>query len=700
MIQPEAVDPRTSGITPNGATGVHVDAAGESPWPSVTVDADLGRAQREWVHTNGAGAYASSTLACMHTRRYHGLLVAALDPPRGRHVYLSHVDAIITVPRPPSPQDGSEGPPAGQRSRSGNRPSGNLRWELSKHQFPSVDPELTPFYLKRFDQDPLPRFTYAVAGGELTLTLALVRGENALVLRYGWQGPQPIQMSLRPLLAARGFHELQREHGAMRQRVELRAGEMRVQPRRELPRICFGFDGTFVGSPDWWRRFEYLTERDRGLDFEEDLWTPGVFEVRLDDRPNWLVASVERLPAGEPEALFEAARRALLAEDPGPTVPLLTRRLTIAAETYRADLAHHPGVVAGYPWLEVRGRHTLIALPGLYLVTKKTDGALRILRQMIGHMRDGLLPNRLPDAGGDTEFDTADATLWLFEAARLVAEILGDDHPFLTDEMLLALRDAFETALRGTHHGIHVTTEGLFAAGLPGDSVTWMDARVNGRAVTSRAGCPVELSALWARGCETLARLARAAGDSGLTARALAECRRTRTVSQARFWCDATGYPYDVISEAENGPRDCAIRPNAVLALAVDPASFTPERAMKILERAARDLLTPVGLRTLAPSDPRYAAHYGGGVESRDHAYHNGTVWPWLLGAYIRAARHAGSATKEELGRLVATCADNAIGVGQVPEIADGSHPHRANGCVGQAWSVAELLRALLWDLA
>ena len=221
------------------------------------------------------------------------------------------------------------------------------------------------------------------------LTVALVRGENAVVLRYAWRGPQPMQVSLRPLLAVRGFHQLMRENGGMLQRVELRAGEMRVKPRRELPRICFRFEGTFVGSPDWWRRFEYLTERDRGLDFQEDLWTPGVFEVRLSDRPTFLMASVERFPDGEPEELLEASRAALLAEDPGPSVSLMVRRLAVAADAYRADLTQHPAIIAGYPWFEVWGRDTLIALPGLYLVTKKTDSALRILRELIGHMQDG-----------------------------------------------------------------------------------------------------------------------------------------------------------------------------------------------------------------------------------------------------------------------------------------------------------------------
>jgi predicted glycogen debranching enzyme len=687
------LDGRPAPLDGGGPLPAGADAP--APYPAVSVRHELSRARKEWLHTNGAGAYASSTLAGMHTRRYHGLLVAALDPPRGRHVLLSHVDVGVSTEARPGAGASSARPPS--------RP----KWELAKHQFPGVDPEATPFYLERFDQDPLPRWTHRVAGGELEITLGLVRGENAVVLRYAFRGPQPVLLALRPLLAVRGFHALQRENGGMIQRVELRAGEagageMRVQPRRDLPRICFRYEGTFVGSPDWWRRFEYLAERDRGLDFEEDLWTPGLFEVPLDGAPGYLVAAVEKLPPGEPEALLEAARAALLAEDPGPRAAPLTRRLTLSAEVFRADLARSPGVIAGYPWFEVWGRDTLIALPGLYLVPGKVDGALRILRELIGAMQDGLVPNRIPDAGDPPELHTADATLWLFEAARHVADALGDGHPFVTDELLLALHDAFEAALRGTRNGIHVTAEGLFAAGLPGDSLTWMDARVNGKAITSRAGCPVELTALWARGCDTLARLARATGDVALVDRATAERNRARRAFQARFWCAESGYPYDVISAAAEGEgafHDASVRPNAVLALAVDPACFTVEQADAVLARARRDLVTPAGLRTLAPGQQGYVGRYLGGVAGRDGAYHQGTVWPWLVGAYVRAALRRGG-DRAELTALVVSAAGNELALGHVPEIAGGDAPHVPAGCVAQAWSVAELLRAAVWDLA
>ncbi|WP_438019586.1 amylo-alpha-1,6-glucosidase [Sorangium sp. So ce315] len=685
-----------------------------SPWPHVRVHGQLSIARKEWLHTNGAGAYASSTIACMHTRRYHGLLVAALDPPRRRHVMLSHVDASV---RPLRPQ-----------SSPADRRASWPRWDLAKHQFPGIDPEASSFFLERFDQDPLPRWAYALPGGEIEVTLGLVRGENAAVLRYAWSGADPVMLTLRPLLAARHMHQLLRENGGISQKVELRAspargapgagrdrrdsppsGEVRVQPNRALPRICFRYQGTFVGSQDWWRRFEYLGEQDRGLDFLEDLWTPGHFETVIGAEPIHLLVAVGALPEDEPEDLLAAASAAIRAEDPGPRRPLLERRLCIAAEAFRADAAARPGVIAGYPWFEVWGRDTLISLPGLYLVPRKTEAAIRVLRAMIDAMQDGLVPNRLPDAGEPADFHTADATLWLFEAARLLADAVGDAHPFVAGELLGALRDAFEAALRGTRNGIHITADGLFAAGRTGDGaidgLTWMDARVGGRAVTPRAGCPVELTALWAKGSETLARLARAAGDERLAERAEAAVSAARRAFAARFWCEETSYPYDVISERAEGPdafRDASIRPNAVIAVAVDPACFTPEQASALLERARLELVTPVGVRTLAPSDPAYAPRYQGGPDARDTAYHQGTAWPFLLGFYARAARR--HSTPDEhviplLQRLVASAAANEIALNQVPEVASGEPPHHPGGCVAQAFSVAELLRVLAWDL-
>ncbi len=653
-------------------------------YPHMDVRGDLavGRS-REWVLGNGAGAYASSTIACLHTRRYHGLLVAALDAPRGRHVTLSHVDVTVNVPAKP-------GTPRGV-------------WDLAKHQFPGFDPDRGSFYLQRFDQDPLPRWTYAVAGGQLEVLLALVPGENAAVLRYTWRGPQPIICTLRPLLAMRHIHDIMREHGAMEQRVELRAGEMRVRPMRALPRLCFRFEGTFVGSPDWWRRFEYLEERARGLDFQEDLWTPGVFEIRLDPAgvPNYLVIGVEKAPEGAPEAIVAAAIQAITSADPGPEHSTLERRLSLATHLYRADAAPKPSIVPAYPWIDSWGRESLMALPGLYFETGKVNEAMAIVRTMLESMPEGLLPNRLLDQGGGIDTAAADTTLWLFEVTRGFADLLGETHPFVKDELLPVLTNVFELVLRGAPHDVRITREGLFAAGRPGDALTWMDARVRGKAITPRAGCAVELTALWARACHTLARIASAAGLGALADRADTACHRARTAFHSRFWCEETSYPYDVISAVDGGEgvfHDATIRPNAVLALALDPPCFSPDRARATLIRARADLVTPAGLRTLAPTDAAYIGRCQGTVDERYAAYHQGSVAPWLLGPYARAVRSALPADDPlavELPNLIASVAQRELAVGHVSQLAHGDSPHQSIGCWAHALGVAELLRAL-----
>lgn len=652
-----------------------------SIWPHVSVGRDLGRAlAREWVVGNGAGAYASSTVACMHTRRRHGLLVAALDPPRGRHVVLSHVDVTVSVPpKPGTPRE---------------------IWDLAKHQFPGIDPERGAFWLDRFDQDPLPRFTYAVAGGELEVALALVRGENAAVLRYTWRGPQPVVLTLRPLLAMRHMHALMREHGAMEQRVELRAGEMRVRPMKVLPRLCFKFEGTFVGSPDWWRRFEYLVERDRGLEFQEDLWTPGVFEIRPDPAgvPNFLLVGVDKLPEGKPEALFAAAENAIRGEDPGPDRPELERKLAVAAQIFRADLSPMPSIVSGYPWAEPQGRDALVALPGLYLATGKVERAMEVARAILSGMQDGLIASRLADESNGAETMSIDATLWLFEAARCFADALGDSHAFVQGELLPALTTSFETFLRGGPGAARVTADGLLAVGRPGEPVSAADAKAIGRKAPPHGGCVVEIAALWARACFTLARLAHAAGQGALADRADIACRRARAAFQARFWCDATSYPFDSIDESDASRKDASIRPFAVLALSVDPACFSQESARATLERARAELVTPAGLRTLAPSDAGYRGRFGGSMAEREAATDQGGAMPWLLGAYARAVKSCLPAEDPlalEIPALVLSASSNPIIVGQTPLVAAGDPPHAPNGCPAHALAVAELLRVV-----
>ncbi len=649
-------------------------------WPTLRVEGELERARIEWLHTNGAGAYASSTVAQMHTRRYHGLLVAALDPPRKRHVIVSHMDASVET--------------------------SGARYDLDTHQFPNVAPTAGYKHLMRFSQSPLPHWTWQFPTGSLEQTMSLVQGQNAAVFRYVWKGHSSVLLRVRPLMALRPFHALVREHGSMVQSVELRQGEVRVRPIPSLPRVVFGHSSTFIGSPDWWHRFEYLAEQERGLDFQEDLWTPGMFSSELlPGIANFIVAALDALPDRDPSELVREAEDILASQDPGPCHSRAWRTLSAARHAFVANKTEEPSIIAGYPWFEVWGRDTLIALPGLLLVQRETDVARNVLRTMVRHMKDGLVPNRLPDEGKPAEFHAADATLWLFEAARLFVELAGQSDAFVQGELFDALVSAFEWAERGTRHNIHVTAEGLFAAGDAGLALTWMDAKIGDWVVTPRAGLPVELQALWARACDTMANLATALGKVDLAVRAKDAHARCLFSFRRRFWCEETGYPYDVICESpgETAWSDRSIRPNAVIALAVEPRLFDAHQTQSILAVAERDLVTPAGLRTLAPQCDGYSGRYGGGIKDRDSAYHQGTVWPFLLGFYVRAAmrqRPRDPNVRHSLEQLVESVLKNALALGQVPEVADADPPHRPGGCVAQAWSVAELLRALAWDLA
>jgi predicted glycogen debranching enzyme len=650
-----------------------------SVWPSVVTGGELEPAEGEWLHTNGAGAYAMSTLALMHTRRFHGLLVAALEPPLKRHVILSHAETTISV--------------------------GRRNYSLSTHRFPDIAP--TPGYrlLQAFHQDPLPRWTYRLGRGELERRLCLVRGANALILEYTWRGKGQAQLALRPLLPMRPIHQLRSEHGGLLQVVGLKRQQVRIRPVKELPEVVFGHEQVFVGSPDWWRRFEYSEDQRRDVHYSEDLWTPGVFEMVLEPNvPARLTVAVGQLPEGDPEQLMHEAERVLLAQDPGTHHSIPVRVLWIAAEQFRAVECERPATLAGYPWLDVRTRDSLVALPGLYLCQGLYHEACRNLRRLLAVMEDGLLPSGIPEEGRTAEDSpniSVDASLWLFEGARQLTRKLGVEHEFIQSELYPALKAVFERVHRPGRDLVWLDPSGLLASHSPDTPLTWMDARAAGGIVTPRNGMAVELQALWSNACRTLASLAAAAGETEIVERARTAGGRTRQAFLEHFWCKASNYPYDCIDEHLNS-TDAAIRPNALLALSLDPELFTRQQAEAIVQRAREKLLTSRGLRTLDPADDNYLGYYEGSMDSRRAAYHQGVVWVYLLGAFARASLRLYPDDFElhmELKRLALSAMQNNPVLGQVAQVAAGDAPHNPGGCPAQAWSVAELLRTLQWGL-
>lgn len=654
----------------------------DGPWPMVHVGGELENAEQEWLHTNGTGAYAMSTVALMHTRRHHGLLVASLENLQ-RYVVISHVETTIEV--------------EGRTHR------------LSTHQFPNVAP--TPGYrmLETFAQDPLPRWVFGVGRGSLERTLCLVRGHNAVVLGFTWTGKEAAKCKLRPLMPLRRSEELTREHGAMLQRVTLRPGEVDVQPVLTLPNVRFRHSGMFMGSPDWWRRFEYLEDRGRYEDFQEDMWSPGIFELDLvPGRTEYLVVAVGDLPERPPtEWVMEAAEH-LMAQDPGHDWDPAVRALSVAAEAF--VLEPDCSILAGYPWLDVWSRDVALALPGVHLARGHIERAGRCLTLLCRQLSGGLLPTRLfqnpegtegSDVEGTRSEPALDATLWLFEAARLYAAKTGYQDPVLREVVYPALREIFEILTSGSSPHAWITPEGFLENGGPG-ALTWMDARTHTHLVTPRKGLAVELQALWSRACDTLAFFARNAGDTPLAEAASSAASAVRAQFRHRFWCNQTGYPFDCVSgtrHAGDAWADPSVRPNALIALALDPELFEPWQRRALLERCDRDLLTPRGLRSLAPTEPNYVGHVGGTVAERQASYHQGPVWPYLLGSYVRATLlvHGDDpAVPQRLRELVESALEDGIALGQIAQTADGDPPHRWRGSPAQASSVAVLLDLLL----
>lgn len=658
----------------------------DGPWPTVETNGSLAPAEREWLHTNGAGAYSMSTIALMHTRRHHGAFVAALPRPLGRHVIMSHAESQVTLE------------------------SERRSYRLSTHQFPGVAP--TPGYrqLLSFSIDPIPRWVFQIGSYKLERKFCLVRGKNAIVMAYTFHGRGTARLQVRPLMPLRPVDKLVREHGGMMQVISLKPGAVEIQPVPELPPVVFGHEGMFMGSPDWWRRFEYLADRSDGIPFQEDIWTPGVFEMVLEpERTTYLVASVGPLPQTPAAELIQEVEQFMLSQDPGEDQPPAVRVLSIAAEQFCHELSDPPAICAGYPWHSILVRDWVMAMPGLLLARGKLDTLARVLPVVLSSMRGGLLPellpSRVPERGVKRSKPLPDATLWLFELARELERHAGIDHPLLKNLLFPALVRAFVRFRRRTRTLVWSSSDGLLANGARTVALTWMDAHVGANFVTPRAGLAVEHQALWTSGTATLARLARRYGHERLSVLASETCERARTAFRARFWCDETDYPYDVLSETGDTAdswSDPSIRPNALIALAVDPELFEDWQGQCIIERVRSELLTPHGVRSLSPADPRYIGQFAGTVDDREAAYHCGTAWTHLLGFYARAALQLAPDDMDvyyDLRGLLEQAVDSGLVLGQVAQLADGDAPYRARGCPAQATSIAELLRALVIDL-
>ncbi len=608
------------------------------------------------------GGFASSTIAGLNTRRYHGLLIAATKPPVGRMLLLSKLEETLVV----------EG----------------RRYDLAANRYPGVVHPQGQLLLKEFRMDPGPVFVYEIEGLELEKSVRMVRGENATTIRYelrapGGAIPEGCRLELRPLIAFRDYHATAHENSALDPRFETDGGSVKLTPYAGLPSLYLNHSGADIQPAGYWfRNFEYDRERERGLDFREDLFNPLVLVFDLDRGATATVRA-----STEPQA----AQRTVEAPASGPAVSVPAR----AADRFLVERGSHTTVIAGYHWFGDWGRDTMIALPGLTLATGRYDAAKSILLAFAGVVDRGMLPNRFPDGGEAPEYETVDATLWFFEAVRALAAHTGD-YEFVRAHLYGVLADMVAWHERGTRYGIHTDSDGLLAAGAPGVALTWMDARIGDRPVTPRRGKPVEIQALWYNALRVMEDLADRYGNAADSRHYRAAADRARNSFAKLFWNAAAGCLYDAI---DGDARDASMRPNQIFAVSLFHQMLPPDKAKAVVDAVERELLTPYGLRSLAPGDPRYRGRYEGDPASRDSAYHQGTVWPWLMGPFVSAylyvhghSRAAQKQAKQWLAALERYAAEE--GVGQVPEVFDGDAPQRAGGCIAQAWSVAELLRA------
>jgi glycogen debranching enzyme len=626
--------------------------------------------RREWLVTNGRGSYAMGTVAGTLTRRYHGLLIAALDPPVARRLVVPSLQLDV-------------------RYRGADYHLATNRW-ASGIRVPEGRRLIESFALI----DGVPTWTYELGDALLEVAVAMRYGADCTAVAvHALRAAEPLTVTARLLVADRDHHggDLP-DPAAFALRLESDRAEIGLPAcGRTLHVAVPGAELSPAGER--WNGFFAVRESERGLAAEDDYLH--ALDARFDLAPGTRGGVTLGLaPAGDAAPAIVAAAaeraRALAAGARGP----LEAELALAADQFvvvaAPDGPTRTTIVAGYPWFTDWGRDTMIALPGLALANGRADVAEAIVRAFAPYVDGGMLPNVFPDGGSAPEYNTVDAALWYVEAIRACAAATRD--PAFARDMFGVLRAIVDGYTHGTRYGIGVDPDdGLLRAGVPGVQLTWMDAKVDGCVITPRIGKPVEINALWFAALKTTAHFAEHDGADPLPY----EDAAARVLeSFERFWNPERGCCFDVIDGPEGD--DPAIRPNQLFAVALAPELLGPERSRAVVDVCARDLLTPVGLRTLAPGDPAYVGHYAGDQRARDGAYHQGTVWPWLIGTFVQA--HLNVYDDPDLARtFVAPFADalDGYGIGTLGEIFDGDPPHAPCGTIAQAWSVAELIAAL-----
>lgn len=662
--------------------------------------------QQEWILTNGLGGYAFSTVLGCNTRRYHGLLCAATQPPVGRILALSRIGEILAL-------DGDDAKPH----------------EFSVNQFRDSFHPKGWHYLREFQLQDIAEWTYEIEGIRIVKQVQMLWGRNVVGVRYTIDAPRKrqVKLSLLPFFALRDFHSL-RHAGDMKFVPSPGARTVRVQADAHTAVLATDA-GVFEPQADWWYSHYYAIENNRGMDDTEDLFTPGRFVVQTTDHASitiWGTLESDQPPgeksASDDKGISDPANGARTFDWDGE----LDRRRQAIAATQTAPIDPHPSswpilassceskvvkglvraandfivrrktpsgdlaatVIAGYPWFADWGRDTMISLPGLLLVTGRFEQARQVLALFAQYVSDGMIPNVFDDYSNQPHYNTVDASLWFIHAVHEYVRYSNDRKTFEA-ELLPACRRIIDGYRKGTRYHIRMDdADGLISQGDEHTQLTWMDAKTNDVAFTPRQGKAVEINALWYHALKLM-------GEEPLAARVAESFQKAYWISPFRGLADVV----DGAPTPEGYPkRDLSLRPNQIFAVSLANSPLLPDQQRAVVEVVRRELLAPMGLRSLGKGDPRYCGRYVGNQFERDSCYHNGTVWAWLIGAfltaYLRVNNHSVEAIDHArgwLGPLLDQMHTNSIG--QIAEIYEADEPHRMVGCPAQAWSVAEVLR-------
>jgi glycogen debranching enzyme len=663
-------------------------------------------AAREWLVTNGIGGYASGTVAGLLTRRYHGLLIAALQPPLGRTLMATKLEEIVHY--------------------------NQQVYALSTDRWAngSVDPQgyrhIEHFAL----EGTVPTWRFACGDALLEKRIWMQQGANTTYVQYQLlRATQPMAIFLKTLVNYRDHHGSIRSWGWQMAVERVEQGVQVVATPEAVPLYLLSDRADVLTLHDWYYSFDLAVERRRGLSDREDHLHVATFHLTLHPGESLtVVASTSAHPELNGEVALKQrytyeqkllnlwrTNRPLGTKEPVSWLNqlvlaadqfIVNRTVTNAklleelppspapadspdAETADPEILVGKTILAGYPWFSDWGRDTMISLPGLTLATGRSEIARLILRTFAQYIDQGMVPNRFPDAGETPEYNTVDATLWYFEAVQHYYKVTQDDD--LLMELFPILAEIIDWHCRGTRYNIHLDpADGLLYAGDTGLQLTWMDAKVGDWVVTPRLGKPIEVNALWYNALRTMAKFARFLGKPHQEYEAIAD----RTLIRfSRFWNAEAGYCYDVL-DTPSGP-DSTLRPNQIFAVSLPESPLTPAQQRGVVDNCARALLTSYGLRSLAPDQPNYQGYYGGDPRQRDGAYHQGTVWGWLLGPFVLAHLRVYS-DPAQARRFLEPMADHLMnhGLGSASEIFDGDAPMSPKGCPAQAWTVAETLRA------